>query len=141
MEFRYLCGNPDHSGALEEAGVIEADAIIIGPADDLSDNEVRRLLLYHTCILSVKSHCTPYAILLAPGQSICSVTQLLSTQVKSSRGVCTVCIRQVFTLCLAVLTVQNQMLLAVLSVPPLVGLLLLSHLSAMKGRLVAMFAG
>ena len=40
VEFRYLCGNTDHSGALEEAGVLEADAIIIGPADDLSDNEV-----------------------------------------------------------------------------------------------------
>lgn len=40
VEFRYLCGNVDHSGALEEAGVTEADAIIIGPADDLPDNEV-----------------------------------------------------------------------------------------------------
>lgn len=45
MEFRYLCGNTDHSGALEEAGVLEADAIIIGPADDLSDNEVRLFAL------------------------------------------------------------------------------------------------
>ena len=40
VEFRYLCGNVDHSGALEEAGVCEADAIIIGPAEDLPDNEV-----------------------------------------------------------------------------------------------------
>lgn len=40
MEFRYLCGTVDHSGALEEAGVCEADAIIIGPAEDLPDNEV-----------------------------------------------------------------------------------------------------
>lgn len=44
VEFRYLCGNTDHSGALEEAGIMEADAIIIGPADDLPDNEVRRFL-------------------------------------------------------------------------------------------------
>ena len=40
VTFRYLCGNVDHSGALEEAGVTDADAIIIGPADDLPDNEV-----------------------------------------------------------------------------------------------------
>lgn len=40
VEFRYLCGNTDHSGALEEAGIMDADAIIIGPADDLPDNEV-----------------------------------------------------------------------------------------------------
>ena len=40
VEFHYLCGNVDHSGALEEAGVCEADAIIIGPAEDLPDNEV-----------------------------------------------------------------------------------------------------
>ena len=45
VEFRYLCGNTDHSGALEEAGITDADAIIIGPADDLSDNEVRPFLL------------------------------------------------------------------------------------------------
>ena len=50
VEFRYLCGNTDHSGALEEAGIIEADAIIIGPADDLSDNEVRSALCFHTCL-------------------------------------------------------------------------------------------
>ena len=41
VEFRYLCGSVDHTGALEEAGVTEADAIIIGPAEDLPDNEVR----------------------------------------------------------------------------------------------------
>ena len=35
-----MCGDVDHSGALVEAGVTEADAIIIGPADDLPDNEV-----------------------------------------------------------------------------------------------------
>lgn len=45
VEFRYLCGNVDHSGALEEAGVTEADAIIIGPADDLPDNEADASLL------------------------------------------------------------------------------------------------
>lgn len=48
VEFRYLCGNPDHSGALEEAGIMDADAIIIGPADDLPDNEVRCFLLFPT---------------------------------------------------------------------------------------------
>ena len=52
VEFRYLCGNTDHSGALEEAGVLEADAIIIGPADDLSDNEVRGFAL--TCLVIVE---------------------------------------------------------------------------------------
>lgn len=35
-----MCGDVDHSGALIEAGVTEADAIIIGPAEDLPDNEV-----------------------------------------------------------------------------------------------------
>lgn len=61
VEFRYLCGNTDHSGALEEAGVLEADAIIIGPADDLSDNEV--CSLNHGCqqgwVLSalISGHC------------------------------------------------------------------------------------
>ncbi|DBB14997.1 hypothetical protein WJX82_007629 [Trebouxia sp. C0006] len=45
VEFRYLCGNVDHSGALEEAGVCEADAIIIGPAEDLPDNEADASLL------------------------------------------------------------------------------------------------
>ena len=41
VEFRYMCGDTDHSGALIEAGVTEADAIIIGGQDDLPDNEVR----------------------------------------------------------------------------------------------------
>ena len=45
VEFRYMCGDVDHSGALVEAGVTEADAIIIGPADDLPDNEVS-----HYCV-------------------------------------------------------------------------------------------
>lgn len=37
IEFRYMCGEVEHSGALEEAGVPEADAIIIGPAENLPD--------------------------------------------------------------------------------------------------------
>ncbi|KAL3158654.1 hypothetical protein ABBQ32_011397 [Trebouxia sp. C0010 RCD-2024] len=45
VEFRYLCGNTDHSGALEEAGIMDADAIIIGPADDLPDNEADASML------------------------------------------------------------------------------------------------
>lgn len=56
VEFRYLCGNTDHSGALEEAGIIEADAIIIGPADDLSDNEVRSSLCSLKCCVSCMSY-------------------------------------------------------------------------------------
>ena len=67
VEFRYLCGNTDHSGALEEAGIIEADAIIIVPADDLSDNEVRQslslLTLFHSCAC-IKT-CHPHCVLLA----------------------------------------------------------------------------
>lgn len=48
VEFRYMCGDVDHSGALIEAGVTEADAIIIGPAEDLPDNEVHMwMLLVH----------------------------------------------------------------------------------------------
>ena len=40
-----MCGDVDHSGALIEAGITEADAIIIGPADDLPDNEVAPCLV------------------------------------------------------------------------------------------------
>ena len=35
-----MCGEVEHSGALEEAGVPEADAIIIGPSENLPDGVV-----------------------------------------------------------------------------------------------------
>ena len=47
IEFRYMCGEVEHSGALEEAGVPEADAIIIGPAENLPDGVVS---VPHMCI-------------------------------------------------------------------------------------------
>ena len=53
VNFQFLPGYPHNTSCLEEAGVRSADAIIIGPADDLSDKEVRLYLLYvaHFCTL------------------------------------------------------------------------------------------
>lgn len=39
VRFNFLPGYPHNTSCLEEAGVREADCIIIGPADDLSDKE------------------------------------------------------------------------------------------------------
>ena len=44
-----MCGEVEHSGALEEAGVPEADAIIIGPSENLPDGVVS----FATCVTSV----------------------------------------------------------------------------------------
>ena len=41
INFYHLPGDPHNTMCLEEAGVAEADAIIIGPADNLSSKEVR----------------------------------------------------------------------------------------------------
>ena len=40
VTFQHLPGYAHNTLCLEEAGVREADAIIIGPSDDLSDKEV-----------------------------------------------------------------------------------------------------
>ena len=40
INFYHLPGDPHNTMCLEEAGVAEADAIIIGPADNLSSKEV-----------------------------------------------------------------------------------------------------
>ena len=41
INFFHLPGHPHNTMCLEEAGVAQADAIIIGPADDLNSKEVR----------------------------------------------------------------------------------------------------
>ena len=51
IEFRYMCGEVEHSGALEEAGVPEADAIIIGPSENLPDGVVRVAHSLAACVL------------------------------------------------------------------------------------------
>ena len=41
VTFQHLPGYPHNTMCLEEAGIRTADAVIIGPADDLPDKEVR----------------------------------------------------------------------------------------------------
>ena len=40
INFYHLPGDPHNTMCLEEAGVAQADAIIIGPAEDLNSKEV-----------------------------------------------------------------------------------------------------
>ena len=40
VQFNFLPGYPNNTSCLEEAGTRSADAVIIGPSDDLSDKEV-----------------------------------------------------------------------------------------------------
>ena len=44
VTFQHLPGYPHNTMCLEEGGVRSADAIIIGPADDLPDKEVSACL-------------------------------------------------------------------------------------------------
>ena len=48
INFFHLPGHPHNTMCLEEAGVAEADAIIIGPADDLNAKEVLHFFLSNT---------------------------------------------------------------------------------------------
>ena len=57
VTFQHLPGYAHNTLCLEEAGVREADAIIIGPADDLSDKEARACSS-HSQLLSVECACT-----------------------------------------------------------------------------------
>jgi len=52
INFFHLPGHPHNTMCLEEAGVAEADAIIIGPADDLNSKEVGSCLAIN-CIPSM----------------------------------------------------------------------------------------
>ena len=44
VTLRHVVGNPSHSGVLREAGVAEADAVIVGSANSLEAKEVLSLL-------------------------------------------------------------------------------------------------
>ena len=55
INFFHLPGHPHNTMCLEEAGVAEADAIIIGPADDLNAKEVSAFHIPFSC--SPPCHC------------------------------------------------------------------------------------
>lgn len=84
VEFRYFCGNTDHSGAMEEAGVLEADAIIIGPADDLSDNEVRLFAPSIPVVSRLESVCSCVCYYVWPLWSVFKVASALTLPLAQS---------------------------------------------------------
>ena len=65
INFFHLPGHPHNTMCLEEAGVAEADAIIIGPADDLNAKEVTLISLFllfisfslALCVISISIVC------------------------------------------------------------------------------------